>query len=141
MSRVMSRAMSNVLRSVLLGGICLSASGVSSGAEQNGTAAAVPSRRDPFRPASAAVCADASAIASWRLKGTIGGQNGWTGWLMTPERPWLMVRAGDDILAGAWRVSRLSHVGVRLTAAPAAGSCHETSVTLSLRQRDIADGM
>lgn len=63
--------------------------------------------RDPFRPLSTTPCRE-SVVAQWRLRGVLGDNRQWVGWLSTPQHNWFKVVVGDSVPDTAWRITRLN---------------------------------
>ncbi|KHN53826.1 HofP DNA utilization family protein [Pectobacterium fontis] len=71
-------------------------------------------RIDPFQPLSSTRCLPAATLPLWQLKGVIGSDNRWTGWLTQPEVGWIKLVNGETIPLGNWVVSQLDKSGVTL---------------------------
>ncbi len=96
-------------------------------------ASAFSAVRDPFMPSPRWRCQDEETVTAWRLRGVVGHQQQWMGWLSTPEHAWLAIRVGDVVASSGWRVSYLDQYQVRLVNNQVDPRCPETELERILR--------
>lgn len=97
------------------------------------TSASAQSARDPFAPPVLSPCADLSFIERWRLRGVIGSEPRWHGWMVTPTGNWQRLRAGEWIVPGEARVFTLNprELRVQLLQPP---HCTEQKISFPLAE-------
>lgn len=79
--------------------------------------------RNPFQPPSVASCHDDAVLAQWYVRGIIGDNTRWVGWLATPQRNWIQVEVGDPVPETAWYIAQLNQHEMRLVKKAAPVGC------------------
>ncbi|WP_191091668.1 HofP DNA utilization family protein [Affinibrenneria salicis] len=96
--------------------------GVSVVMQAGGAGHEAASARDPFQPLNGAFCAPAETFSGWRMRGVIGQNARWSGWLAQQAAGWRKINTGD-VLPGAWRIVRLDKRGAELIAVGRSPQC------------------